>query len=73
MSYLDEWWSDALKEAQIETLRIAVIQKSIKHPHFKYAVYDSESGVIEYKWKPWYKWFSGKRIVHVKNTKRRNK
>lgn len=41
-------------------------KQSIKHPHFYYALIDTEKLTIEYKRKKWYKWFSGKRIVCVK-------
>lgn len=46
--------------------RIKAVQKSIKHPHFYYALYDIETGEVQYKRKKWYKWFSGKRMVAIK-------
>lgn len=46
--------------------RIEEIRKSIKHPHFYYAVFDEENNTVTYKKKKWYKWFSGKRIVRLK-------
>lgn len=39
---------------------------SIKHPHFIYAVVDTDKLEITYHRKKWYKWFSGKRIVGIK-------
>lgn len=66
LDYLKKSLSESLRKASIEVDRIKAVQKSIKHPRFKYAVYDSETGVIEYKWKPIKQWFNKKRIVHVK-------
>lgn len=51
--------------------RIAKAQKSIKCPCCRYVVYDTETGVVEYKWKPIYKWFDKKRIIHIKVKRRR--
>lgn len=44
-------------------------KKSIKHPHFYYALVDLDTKTITYKKKKWYKWLSGKRIVAVKMVK----
>jgi hypothetical protein len=41
-------------------------RQSIKHPHFYYAVVDTETKTISFERKKWYKWLSGKRIVAVK-------
>jgi len=58
-----------MRRAKEETKRIADVQASIKHPHFYYAVYDTETGEVQYKRKKWYQWFSGKRIVYIKIVK----
>ena len=41
---------------------------SIKHPHFQYAVI-TEKKEIKLRAKPFWKWFSGRKIVHVKAKK----
>ncbi len=46
--------------------RIKLVQQSIRHPHFYYAVYNMETGEVKYVRKKWYQWFSGKRVVHIK-------
>lgn len=65
--HLDKAFEDASKDwkERIEPF-IEKARKSIKHPHFYYAVVDTEKLTVEYKRKKWYQWFSGKRIVHIK-------
>ena len=46
--------------------RIIAAQRSIKHPCWKYVIYDTYTGVVEYKFKPVTKWFNTKRIIHIK-------
>lgn len=38
----------------------------LKHPHFHYAVIDTQKSIIEYRLKPFWKWFSGKKDIRVK-------
>ena len=65
--HLDKTFEDILKDwrERVEPF-IEKIRKSIKHPHFYYALVDTEKLTVEYKRKKWYQWFSGKRIVHIK-------
>ena len=50
-------------DIHIEAIRR--VQKSIKHPHFQYAIYNLDTGEVQYKWKKMKYWFSGKRIVYI--------
>lgn len=63
MNYEDYFNEEILKAVQKTTEYIELVRKSIKHPHFKYAIYNIGTGEVKYKWKPWYRWFSGKREV----------
>ena len=42
---------------------------AIEHPHFEYACIDNVNNIIYIKPKPFWKWFSGKKIVTVKIVK----
>ena len=72
-----DWLSEELEKCFAEQFRrdleieqeIEYVKTTIKHPHFQYAVYDTETKEITYKRKKWYKWLSGKRIVHLKVVK----
>ena len=67
--YLGEAFDNAFKqEAELDTVRW-----QIKHPHFQYATYDFDTKEIKFKIKPFWKWFSGKREVHVKIKKIKTK
>ena len=65
--HLDKAFEDADKDwkERVEPF-IEKARMSIKHPHFYYALVDTEKLAVEYKRKKWYQWFSGKRIVHIK-------
>lgn len=64
---LDKAFEDVSKDwkERVEPF-IEKARKSIKHPHFYYAVVDTEKMTVEYKRKKWHQWFSGKRIVYIK-------
>ena len=59
----------SMNNAIQEVREIEAIRASIKHPHFKYAVYDKDNKSVVYRWKKPWKWFSGKREVRVKIAK----
>lgn len=65
--HLDKAFKEVLKDykERVEPF-VEKVRKSIKHPHFYYAIVDTENLTAEYKRKKWYQWFSGKRIVHIK-------
>ena len=65
MTMFNTSMNKAIKDVQ----EINAIRASIKHPHFKYAVYDPEKKSVVYRWKKPWKWFSGKREVRVKIAK----
>lgn len=41
-------------------------KEAIKHPHFEYACIDNVDRIIYIRIKPFWKWFSGKKMVTVK-------
>jgi len=41
-------------------------REAIKHPHFEYALIDNIDRIIYIKIKPFWKWFSGKKMLAVK-------
>lgn len=59
---LADCWEKEQKEFE-DLYRKALF--SIKHPHFQYAVI-TEKQEVKVKAKPFWKWFSGRRVVSVK-------
>ena len=51
---------------ELDSRELRRIKKSIKHPHFYYAIYYPNNGEIRYVKKKWYQWLSGRRIVVIK-------
>ena len=64
--YLGEAFDNAFDNAFKQEAELDSVRKQIKHPHFQYATYDFDTKEIKFKTKPFWKWFSGKREVHVK-------
>lgn len=65
--WLDKTWNEIEKrDKEVIQPFLEKAKKSIKHPHFTYAVADTEKLTITFKRKKWYQWFSGKRVVCIK-------
>ena len=56
-------WNLTKKELDLLTERA---KKEIEHPHFEYALIDIEKRVICIKRKPFWRWFSGKKLIVIK-------
>ncbi len=52
------------EEKEFNTLYAKAL-KEIKHPHFQYAIITEEKE-IKLRIKPFWKWFSGRRVIHCK-------
>ena len=60
---MDKYWEEAKKEWEFFEKKA---KEAIKHPHFEYACIDNIDRIIYIKIKPFWKWFSGKKLLTVK-------
>ena len=63
---LDENWAKTISWQKIYNDLVEKAKQQIKHPHFEYAIAIWGTHQIVVRTKPFWKWFSGKKIVIVK-------